>query len=127
MPEFIKIVYREKFIKPLLAGTNMPVKLCDVLFCMHWVFTFNILSLGLTTSCSTKKIITKLKDLQPKPPIDTNKSSDTISYPIKPKEDIIFNDNYSFETFMIIILTVIIFCFINSEYPGKLFKLFKKK
>lgn len=127
MPNFIKVIHCEKPIKLLLAGIIVPIKFCNFLFLMHGVLVTNILFLGLTSGCSTKKILTKLKDLQPSPPVDTNKSSETINYPLQAQDDIIFNNNHSLETFIIILLIVISFCFINSEYPSKVLNFLKRK
>lgn len=126
-----KINFSEKYNKACLFDVNCSGKFCRLLFPMHVLYAFNILPvLFLASSCSSNLVISKLKQLQPKNITDPDKNQSLkleINYPIKIEDGIFYQDHYSAQTFALLIFIVLIFCFLNSEYPGKLFRLFRKK
>lgn len=122
-----KIIICEKFFINGLARFIMPGKFRSFLFPMYRIHALNILLVWLTSSCSSKKVVEKLKSLQPKPITDSNTTNkDQYEYPLSLTNTVDSHQNYSFETFIIIISIVLLFNFINSEYMFKVFRFFKK-
>lgn len=128
MSHFFKINCFEKIFRVCLAGFALPWKFLMLLFYMYGVPAFNFSLIWLSTSCSTKTLVKKLKKLQPQNITESNSTSQ-----IKYEYPLVLNDvsesvkNYSFETFIIIMSIVLLFCFINSEYPFKIYYYFKNK
>jgi len=125
-----KIIHRETFFRYGLDGLALPWKFCRLLFSLYGLLSINILLIGLTSSCSKKTIVTKLKSLQPKEitQADNNiTNTNNLTYPLNIQEDIVFDDSYTIETFSILLIVIFFICFLNSEYPGKVLNLFKKK
>lgn len=127
MSTIFKIICREKFFRNGLGGLTVPRKFFGLLFPMHGVHVINFLFISLVTSCSSKKIVQKLKSLQPEPTTDINATNETsYKYPLTFTETVQSHQDYSFETFIIIISIVLLFCSINSGYPLKLLSLLKR-
>ena len=127
---FSKIVSCEKFARHCLGILSLLGGFGRLLCNVHWLFITNFLLFSIAVSCSTKSVISGLKDLQPHnntKPTNIITKDQNISYPISSEQDLIFEDNHSIETFIILIIAIIIFCFLNSEYPSKIISIFKKK
>lgn len=128
MSHFFKINYFEKISRVRMGCFALPWKFFMLLFYMYGLHAFNFLLIWLSTSCSTKTVVQKLKKLQPQNITESNSTSQ-----IKYEYPLVLNDatesykDYSFETFTIIISIVLLFCFINSEYPSKIYYYFKNK
>lgn len=128
MSTIFKIICREKFFRNGLGGLTVPGKFFGLLFSMHGVFAFNVLLIWLSVSCSTKTMVQKLKNLQPKNIVESNSTSEIkYEYPLVLNNATESYKDYSFETFTTIITIVLLFCFINSEYPSKIYYYFKNK
>lgn len=131
----INIIFSEKYHSARLFGTALFGKFFDFLFCMPWLFITCILFTGLTQSCSSKKVVNSLKKLQvvqeesQAPIIDLNQTvaANNIKYPIFPHNHTALDNDYTIETFLILLLLVIFFSFPSSGFFNKLFSLFKKK
>ena len=125
-----KVNLREKYNQICLPGIDCLRQFFSLLLPLHVLHAFNLLPiLFLITSCSSKKVISNLKKLQPKEVISQDKNQSIqleINYPIKMDDGILHQDHYSAQTFFLLISIVLILCFINSEYPGKVLSLFKK-
>ena len=128
MSDFFKVNYREKIFRVCLGGFALPRKLCLLLFSMHGLFALYISLFWLSISCSTKTVVQKLKQLQPQEIIDSNSTPGVqYEYPLVFNNTIESYKDYSFETFSIIISIALLACFINSDYPYKIYHYFKNK
>jgi hypothetical protein len=130
MPTIFKIINREKHISHGRFGFIFPKYLSFILSHMFWLCFILVSFCNLNQSCSTKQIVSKLKDLQPAQEItvDNNKTNtENINYPIQMEGEILVNDNYTFETFLILISLVFLFSYYNNKYLTSLLSFFKKK